>query len=55
MIVLQKLKRLSVQSDVDLADGVMKGGFDVSLRYTSFKPRMKEAETVTTFHLMRRY
>jgi hypothetical protein len=53
LIVLQELQRLSVESDVDLADGIVKGWLNVPLGYTGFEPWMEEAEAVTALHLER--
>jgi hypothetical protein len=51
LIVLQELQRLSVESDVDLADCVVQGGLGVPLGYTGLEPWVEEAEAVTTLHL----
>jgi hypothetical protein len=51
LIVLQELQRLSVEGDVDLADGVVQRWLDVPLGYTGFEPWVEEAEAITALHL----
>ena len=52
LIVLEELKGLSVEGDVDLADGVMQGRFDVALCHTCLQPGVEQAEAITALNLI---
>lgn len=51
LIVLKELEGLSVEGDVDLADGVVKGGLNVALSHTRFQPGVEQAEAISALNL----
>mmetsp|Transcript_36899 Transcript_36899/g.63698 ORF Transcript_36899/g.63698 Transcript_36899/m.63698 type:complete len:837 (-) Transcript_36899:351-2861(-) len=52
LVVLQELKRVSVEGDVDLTDGVVSGGLGVALGNAGLQPGVQQTQAVAALGLL---